>query len=152
MNINLKRLTGVAIVGLVAGLIFGVFLKIIEQLTGKKVYTLLLNVDYFPVLKNIKLNEGVEFSFHLMVSVILTIVLYYVLRRYHHHHHDVIYYVSLNSLIGAVLFLTTGLSNRTPELLDVTAFLYWLLGHVLFGFLIGGMIQWFDRMPLNKST
>lgn len=133
----LKRLIWI---GIVAGGIFGLLFRVIEQLTGKKVYTLLMNVDYFPIVKHWNLHEVTEFSFHLIVSIIVVLVLYYVLRK-PGREQRVFYYIGINVLIGGVLYLTTILSERTPELADMTAFTYWLGGHAIFGALVGMMIK-----------
>lgn len=150
MKISTKRLISLSVIGLVSGSVFGIILKLIEQLTGKSVYILLLNVDYFPVLKDLSLSESIEFSFHLVVSMIVTIVLYGGLKPYDRHH-QIAYYVVLNSVIGAILFLTTRFSNRTPELSDGIAFMYWLFGHALFGLIIGWLIRWHDQRMKRKS-
>ena len=56
--------------GFISGLFLGLFLKVIQHQFGIKVYTLLLNVDYIPVLKEIKFPEIIEFSFHLLISIV----------------------------------------------------------------------------------
>ncbi|MDT3765193.1 hypothetical protein [Priestia filamentosa] len=43
--------------GIISGIIMSVFLKGIEELTHLRVYTLLLNVDYIPLLKLVTSNE-----------------------------------------------------------------------------------------------
>ena len=116
----LKRLILIAII---SGGIFGLFLRAIQQFTGKKVYTLLMNIDYFPILKDLKLSEIVEFSLHILVSITVVIVLYYGLRKVGHEQR-VSTYIWLNVLIGGLLYLTTTFSERTPELTDMIAFSY----------------------------
>ncbi|CAM3958823.1 hypothetical protein [Mesobacillus zeae] len=69
-----------AAAGLVSGVFLGLFLKVIEFSTSEKVYTLLLNVDYVPVLKRYQFSELVEFVLHLIVSVVLGIGVSFVLR------------------------------------------------------------------------
>lgn len=133
----LKRLILIAII---SGGIFGLFLRAIQQFTGKKVYTLLMNIDYFPILKDLKLSEIVEFSLHILVSITVVIVLYYGLRKVGHEQR-VSTYIWLNVLIGGLLYLTTIFSERTPELMDLIAFTYWLFGHAIFGVLVGIMIK-----------
>ena len=133
----LKRLILIAII---SGGIFGLFLRAIQQFTGKKVYTLLMNIDYFPILKDLKLSEIVEFSLHILVSITVVIVLYYGLRKVGHEQR-VSTYIWLNVLIGGLLYLTTTFSERTPELTDMIAFTYWLVGHAIFGVLVGIMIR-----------
>lgn len=118
----------------------GAFLKIVQAVTGKQVYTLLLNVDYLPVIKNWELGEGLEFTLHLGVSVMLVFVLYTVFVR-RGLSENFSPYVVANVLIGALLFLTTSFSNRTPEFTDGAAFLYWLAGHLVYGVVIGILIS-----------
>lgn len=133
----LKRLIGI---GIIVGGIFGLLFKLIEKLTNKKVYTLLMNVDYFPVIKHWELNEVVEFSLHLFVSVIVVLVLFNGLKRAGSERR-IAPYIWLNILIGGLLYVTTTFSERTPELTDMIAFIFWLGGHVIFGALVGIMIR-----------
>ncbi|MFD1037000.1 hypothetical protein ACFQ3N_00975 [Virgibacillus byunsanensis] len=127
------------IVGIVAGLILGGFLKVIERLTGEKVYILLLNVDYIPVLKNWEMQESIEFLLHIVVSSILVFVLYYALDSIKVTHKTSLY-IFLNTVIGMALFLPTSLSVKTPSVTDMEAFLYWTSGHVLYGLVVGILI------------
>jgi len=62
--------------GLVSGLFLAALLKIIEDFTQFKVYTLLLNVDYIPYIKTFVFPEYIEVGFHLIVSIVLSICLY----------------------------------------------------------------------------
>lgn len=129
-------LTGI---GLLSGTIFGLFLKLIEQMTNKKVYTLLLNIDYIPLLKELNLTEGSEFGLHLIVSVFVTYILFYGLKNAQRQY-QIKYYVVLNMMIAMMLYGTTVLSERTPNLFDLEAQLYWFLGHILFGTIQGWLI------------
>lgn len=127
-------------IGIVAGSVFGWLLKVIEQLTDKKVYTLLLNIDYIPFLKEWNIGEFVEFLMHLFVSIIVVFILYNFFT-YFKCEHLITPYVLINVLIGVALFPTTSFSSRTPEFIDSVAFLYWLGGHVIFGLIVGLMIR-----------
>lgn len=133
----LKRLT---LIGIVSGGIFGLLLKVIEQLTGKRVYTLLLNVDYFPLLKDWELNEVVEFSLHIAVSIVVVWILYVGLKKIGYEYR-ISLYIWANVLIGGLLYFTTTFSERTPELTDMVAFTYWIGGHIIFGALVGILIK-----------
>ena len=68
--------------GLISGLFLGLFLKVIQHQFGIEVYTLLLNVDYIPVLKEMKFPEIIEISFHLLISIVLGIFLLFVVKKY----------------------------------------------------------------------
>lgn len=125
--------------GLIAGLFLAALFKLIEYITSFKVYTLLLNVDYIPYINTFALPEFIEVSLHLIVSVALAICLYLLMI-----------YTNISSpikiiflcmfvcfLIGAALFPTTTFSTRTPPVTSLPSFLYWILGHVMYGAILG---------------
>ena len=121
------------ITGIVSGVFLGVFLKVVQTLTDEKVYTLLLNIDFVPGLPP-RLPEWIEFSLHLAVSVIIGIFYIWWIRRSGRP-------VSRGVLIGAassLLYLPLSpLSPRVPDLNDAGAIFYWVVGHLLFGTLLG---------------
>ncbi|GAB3048488.1 hypothetical protein [Virgibacillus ainsalahensis] len=128
----MKAFLKLVAIGIIAGGILGVFLKLIEKVTDKPVYTLLMNVDYIQVLKDAQLNARMELLLHLIVSVLLVIVLYFVFQKYGVHLKVSSYIVS-NAGIGVLLYGITAFSDRTPDLLDLQAFLYWISGHLIYG-------------------
>ncbi|WP_010531483.1 hypothetical protein [Lentibacillus jeotgali] len=67
--------------GIIAGTILEVMLKGIDVFTGKKVYALLLNVDYIPVMRKWQMTEVQAFLLHLGVSVVIVFGLYFLLKR-----------------------------------------------------------------------
>ncbi|NMO95064.1 hypothetical protein HII30_04590 [Paenibacillus lemnae] len=134
--------------GIIAGVLLGLFLKGVEYVTSLKVYTLLLNVDYIPLLNQLQLSEFAEFLLHLIISVLLALVLALIVnwkgtawsirtRLY--------FYMAVNTAVGLLLYPTTALSTRTPDLLDLPALLFWLTGHLLYGLLLGWMMR--ERIP-----
>ena len=128
--------------GVVAGLVLGLFLKIVEHLTNKRVYTLLLNVDYFPVLKNYHFPEVIEFAFHLIISLLIAGCLFALRNRLNWTNTALIVYSTISQLIiGCVLYPTTMLSDRTPVVTDAIAFSWWLIGHILYGLLVGILLR-----------
>ncbi|WP_077298185.1 hypothetical protein [Virgibacillus pantothenticus] len=133
------RLLQLKIIGVISGLGLGSFLKLMEQMTSKQVYTLLLNVDYIPVLNSWCLNEFSEFMLHILVSIILVPSIYYSLKQIGQRQ-SIYTYMLISSLIGAILYVTTSFSTRTPALYDEAAFLLWILGHLLFGWIVGTLI------------
>ncbi|SNZ14316.1 hypothetical protein SAMN05421503_2333 [Terribacillus aidingensis] len=52
--------------GGIAGLILSEWMFLCQQLTGIRVYTLLMNVDFIPVLKQVKWNKRMLNAFHLI--------------------------------------------------------------------------------------
>ena len=132
----------VLLTAVVAGFVLGLFLKVVEHLTNKRVYTLLLNVDYFPILKNYHFPEGVEFSFHLMISLLITGCLFALRNRFNWSNTTLILYSTISQLIiGCVLYPTTMLSDRTPAVTDAIAFAWWLIGHILYGLIVGILLR-----------
>lgn len=139
----MRRLMALCVIGLLAGSIFGGLLKLIELLTDKKVYTLLLNVDYFPILKDVSRSELMDFIFHLIVSMIVVIVLFNCLK-YMGRAYNVMDYVWLNIAIAFVLYFTTTFSERTPLLTDWIALAYWTGGHIVYGLLVGWFVKYVE--------
>lgn len=128
--------------GVVSGILLGLFLKLVEHHTHIRVYTLLLNVDYIPVLNQFLLPELIEFSLHLLVSVWLgTILLYLLEKKEVGKAEGFKWVVAVSLFIGLLLYPTTSLSSRTPTLSDGLAWTYWLLGHGLYGGVLGLMLR-----------
>ncbi|PAE25620.1 hypothetical protein [Bacillus sp. 7894-2] len=130
-----RLLANGAFTGLLSGTFLGLFLKMAEITTGIKVYTLLLNVDYFPILKNYHFPELIEFGFHLIISVILGVSLLFLIKKYRWKQ-IFIRTLFITFSIGVLLYPTTALSARTPELTSLPAIFIWLLGHLLYGLLL----------------
>ncbi|RXT06384.1 hypothetical protein [Ammoniphilus sp. CFH 90114] len=124
--------------GIVAGLVLGLFLKGMEVLTQTKVYTLLLNLDYIPFLNQLNLPEIIEFLFHMIVSVILSIILMFIIRlRSWSKQKTFNLIVTISIFIGILLYPTTVLSERTPGLFDLSAIAFWIVGHGIYGIVLG---------------
>ena len=131
------KLNGPVWAGIAAGILLGLLLKITQHITSLEVYTPLLNVDYVPVLKELKLPELIEFAPHLVISVLLSILLAIFLKSKNWPRGRSLSWVSLVCLaVGLLLYPTTVLSKRTPELTDLRL-LFWLAGHLLYGITLG---------------
>ncbi|NUU78693.1 hypothetical protein [Paenibacillus xylanilyticus] len=132
LNHPLPWISG-SLTGVISGLFLGFFLKAIQAYTGEKVYTLLLNVDFVPWLPP-TLPEWIEFTLHLGVSIIIGIFYFCWIQRSGHP-------LLRGILIGAVSSLLyiplSQLSSRVPGLLDFRAISLWVMGHLLFGILLG---------------
>ena len=138
MNNMLRPITA----SLLAGILLGLFLKFVEPVTGLKVYTLLLNVDYIPILKDIKVSEIIEFLLHLIVSVVLGVLLHiYLINKEFPIKQKVKFVVKVSLLIGLFLFPTTMLSDRTPVITSAYSFFFWMVGHGLYGIVLGKLIS-----------
>jgi len=144
----MERFSKLLGIGIISGLILGGVLGIVQQFTNKKVYLLLMNVDYIPIVKDWNVGPVMGFIFHLIVSVALVFVLYYVLKKLKLHQKIAIY-ILVNTLGGALLFSLTALSERTPAITDAAAFIYWVLGHAIYGSSVGVMVYF---MLKNRSN
>ncbi|WP_145333433.1 hypothetical protein [Paenibacillus xylanexedens] len=121
------------ITGIVGGVFLGLFLKAVQTITGEKVYTLLLNIDFVPGLPP-RLPEWIEFSLHLAVSVVIGIFYIWWVRRSGRPVSRGIFLGAASSLLYLPL---SPLSSRVPDWNDTGAILYWVVGHLLFGTLLG---------------
>lgn len=137
-----KRFTKAIIPGIVSGLFLAVFFKLIEKITNLKVYALLLNVDYIPYLQDFSFPEVIEVLFHIIVSIVLVAclsLLFTCLKVVDKR--KIIFWSSILCLgIGLALFPTTSFSDRTPELFSLPSLLFWLIGHLGYGWLVGVLI------------
>ncbi|MDG0809060.1 hypothetical protein [Cohnella rhizosphaerae] len=119
----------------------GLVLKLVERSTAKPVYTLLLNVDYVPVLNRISMPERVEFAIHLAISVALGLCLSWWMNRTGVAPGRMTRYATFVGLaVGLCLYPTSALSDRTPILTDGSAFLYWMAAHALYGATLGALL------------
>lgn len=133
-----NHLTKAALEGLLAAIVLTFFLKLVEYLSDYKVYTLLLNVDYIPFVNQFNFPEIVEVSFHLIVSIVLSVCLsiFIAYLKIELPNKVLLFYTGISFLIGLLLFPTTALSSRTPPITSIPSLTYWLAGHVLFGLIL----------------
>ncbi|HLQ84103.1 MAG TPA: hypothetical protein VK121_09745 [Pseudogracilibacillus sp.] len=124
----------VIIIGILTSFVLGGFLKFLETITNLKVYTLLLNIDFVPILGEINFPEWIEFSFHIIVSIIITFIFYHFVIKYKWNWQGILFYVSLgNMFIGLLIYPITLFSDRTPPLLAIFPLNFWLIGHLIYG-------------------
>ncbi|MGV4967212.1 hypothetical protein ACVB78_16280 [Priestia aryabhattai] len=127
-------------IGMLSGIILGLCLKWIEWLTGKQVYTLLLNVDFIPIIGPIQWPEWVEFVFHLLIAVAIGIVFVYIVGKLNN--------MSIRKIVLCSFLLTlptiplyfplTLLALKpTPAVDDAVAIFYWTAGHLIFAAALG---------------
>lgn len=140
----MKRISKLLGTGVISGFVLGCILGIIQQFTDKKVYLLLMNVDYIPIVKDWDVGPVMGFVFHLLVSIAVVLVLYSILKKLNLHQ-KVSAYILANAFGGALLFSLTALSDRTPAITDIQAFIYWVIGHAVYGMSVGFMVNFMHR-------
>ncbi|MDT9721214.1 hypothetical protein QVE09_20125 [Paenibacillus sp. ClWae2A] len=129
---SLPWISGI-LTGILSGVVLGFFLKMIQTYTGEQVYTLLLNIDFVPGLPP-TLPEIIEFSLHLIVSVVIGIFYLWWVR---HSGRPMFKGIMLGAVSSLLYIPLSQLSSRVPDLYDVSAILYWIVGHLLFGIMLG---------------
>jgi hypothetical protein len=140
----------ILIAWLTSGLLMAGYLRLIESITDNKVYTLLLNVDYLPVLKNATGIEWLELSLHMIVALAITWILStFLLPRCSTEKQFLNYVIAFSILIGILLYPSTVLSNRTPALFDAEAWFWWLSSHLIYGISLGFLLanKKFKQLP-----
>lgn len=127
--------------GIIAGVSLGLLLKLAQQATGYKVYTLLLNIDYIPGLGSYQLSEFGEFVLHLTVAVLLAFIVMGVANRHRMTAGALIVLcIGLNTAIAICYYPLTNLSESTPPLTSFPAFFIWVGAHILYGLLLGFLL------------
>jgi hypothetical protein len=121
--------------GMIAGFGLGFFLKGIERLTNIAVYTLLLNVDFIPVINKVLWPEWMEFFFHLIISLFIAAGFFSLLPKTKHP------YVTafLLTLPAVFLYFPLALLAHKPvsKVNDIQAFFLWTTGHILYALVLG---------------
>ncbi|MET1013437.1 MAG: hypothetical protein ABWX61_02875 [Paenisporosarcina sp.] len=127
-------------IGLTSGILLGLFLKLIEKITGILVYTLLLNIDFIPGIESIKWAESLEFFFHVLVSILISFVFVYLVIKLQIGQ-------NFKKLLGlsfllciptfALFFILSLLAiKEVPAWNDWDAFGYWTLTHLFYVWLV----------------
>ena len=127
-------------IGLISGILRGLFLKLVENITGILVYTLLLNIDFIPGIGAIKWTEPIEFIFHLLVSIVIGFVFVFLALKLQIGQ-------NFKKLLGlsfllciptfALFFVLSLLAiKEVPVWNDWAAFGYWTIGHLFYIWLI----------------
>lgn len=122
-------------IGTTSGIVLGLYLWFVEQVTGERIYTLLMNVDFIPIIGEIDWPMVIQWLFHMIISWIIGIIYAYALlyclkdtnlQRW-------IIAILLTAIAAATYVPLTILAVKdTPELTDSLAVFYWLIGHVLY--------------------
>jgi len=138
-----------SIIGIISGLILGLFLKWVEIVTSIKVYTLLLNVDFIPIIGDYIWPEWIEFGFHLIISIIIGILFVFIVERMKYGTIKQFFVSFILTFPTFFLFFPLSLLaiKEVPAATDWLAFAWWIMGH-LFYFISIPLIYWL----LQKNT
>ncbi len=125
----------------------GVSLKLAEAVSGEKVYTLLLNVDFIPVLGKITWPELIEFIFHLLVSLGLGLIFYHFTMKWRLGFRRRLSLAAALTLPALFLYFPLSLLSKkeVPSIDNWEAFLYWSAAHILFAFSLNQLYPVLER-------
>ncbi|WP_078381038.1 hypothetical protein [Sutcliffiella halmapala] len=125
--------------GLASGFIMGFFIRGLEAVSSKKIYILLLNIDFIPYLGKQHFSEAVEFTFHLFISLIIGIVFAWMINKYSIHSKAKQFVLALCLTLPTVFLyfpLTELAIKETPAVTDIYSFSLWTIGHLIFACLL----------------
>ncbi|MEN1968470.1 hypothetical protein WMZ97_10395 [Lentibacillus sp. N15] len=137
----MRQLLKLTFIGIVAGIVLAVFLKIIQLLTGNQAFVLLFNTDYIPLLRNIQSSGKVGITFHFVTCILSVIVLFYILKSLHLERSFTAYLVVF-TVGGGILYSLTALTEQVPAVTDFAAWAFWTIGHAIFASVVGLLIKW----------
>lgn len=136
----MKQLMKLTAIGILAGTVLILFLKIVLELTGNTAYVLLFNFDYIPIINELEPVWFFGYVFHYTTCIISVIALFYILKT-RALHKNILPYIFVYGIGGGALFFLTALSNQPPEVDDVMAWIYWTVAHTVFGYVVGILIK-----------
>ncbi|PWA13079.1 hypothetical protein DCC39_02830 [Pueribacillus theae] len=137
----MKQITKLSAIGIIAGIVLALFLKVVQLLTGSEAYILLFNMDYIPVLKEINEVFGMGMLFHFATCIGSVVILFFILKGIHLEH-CFLAYLAVYTIGGAILFALAGLTETPPAVTDLAAWCFWTAGHALFGAVVGLLIKY----------
>ncbi|WP_215029782.1 hypothetical protein [Bacillus sp. ISL-37] len=89
-----------------------------------------------------KLPEIVEFGLHMMISIVLAIgINFYITKKDLHKETIQSFVIRVSLVVGVLLFPTTLLSERTPSITNIYAFIFWMVGHWFYGLVLGRVLS-----------
>jgi hypothetical protein len=122
----------ILLIGSIAGLILSGWMFLWQQLTGIRVYTLLMNVDFIPLLKQVEWNQLLLNLFHLIIS--WAIVPVYIMLKRRLTVNKWLIGMIMSTVVAGVYFPLVMLAVKpVPAMGDGYALFIWYTGHLLYG-------------------
>lgn len=138
-----KQVYKLTLIGIIAGIILALFLKIVELLTGKQVYNILFNMDYIPVLKHVNDVPLAGYIFHFIFCIASVVILFYLLKLVNLERIGSLY-VLIYTFGSAILYFLTLLTNQPPEATDIASWFYWTISHLVYGLVVVKLMKSWD--------
>lgn len=136
----MKQLLKLIYLGLFAGIVLAGILILLHTWTNNPAYILLFNVDYIPVLKNLKPNSVIGVIFHFVFCIISVVGLFYLLKMIDRKRQASLY-IYIYTFGSAILYFLTFFSVKPPFVTDLLSWFYWTLAHTIYGFIVGLTIK-----------
>ncbi|WP_390217193.1 hypothetical protein [Halobacillus seohaensis] len=117
----------------------GLYMWIVELTSEKQVYTLLMNVDFIPIIGSIEWPVFIEWMFHMIISWGIGIIFCYIFMKKVTATSKRQWKVAivLAGFAALTYFPLTLLSvQETPRIADIVAISYWLIGHMLYAIVL----------------
>jgi hypothetical protein len=138
--VNRYKVIDSIFIGTINGCLMGLFLKLVESQTDLRVYTLLLNVDFVPVIGMIKWPEPIEFIFHLVISIAVSFAFSFLSDRMHSNDslpRSWLLSFFLCSPTFILYFPLIHLANKeVPAWNNWDAFAVWTIAHLFYAWLL----------------
>jgi len=136
-----KRFVKLIIIGVLAGTVLAESLRLLYLTTGINSYNLLFNFDYIPFIGMYSDTAGwTGMTFHYVICIISVIVSYYVFKKYKIEK-DILPYVILFFFGSLILYFLTFFSAEQPVWNDWYALGSFGLAHLIYGIVVGKLIQ-----------
>lgn len=136
----MKKLLKLILVGVLAGIILANILVILHILMNNPAYILLFNVDYIPILKNLRPESIIGVIFHFSFCIVSVVGLFYLLKIIHRERQTLLYVV-VYAGGSSILYFLTIFSGKPPFATDITAWMYWTLAHAIYGLVVGEFVK-----------
>ncbi|HUH29333.1 hypothetical protein [Gelidibacter sp.] len=136
----MKQLLKLTSIGLIAGFVLMLVLKIVMVLTGNTAYVLLFNFDYIPIVNDLKPVWLFGQVFHYLTCIVSVVALFHILKSWNLQK-TIWPYILVYTIGGGALFFLTALSELPPAANDIMAWIYWTVAHAIFGYAVGAMVK-----------
>lgn len=143
----MKQLLKLTSIGLIAGFVLMMVLKLVMEFTNNTAYILLFNFDYIPIVKDLEPVWLFGQLFHYLTCIVSVIALFFILKTWTLQN-TIWPYILVYSVGGGGLFFLTALSEQPPAANDVMAWIYWTIAHAIFGYVVGIMVKKLDLKSL----
>jgi len=136
----MKQLLKLSMIGILAGIVLLGLLKIVEIFTGSQAYVLLLNTDYIPLINDWGPEDFGGIVFHFAFCIVSVVALFYVLKQFRLER-SILAYLVIFTGGSAILYTLTGLTERPPAIMDITAWTYWTTAHAVYSLTVGFLVK-----------